>query len=115
MSYQESCPEVGVAVVARCGEDVGHPAGGRLWQDGGDEGEARSRCVVVPRRRNWASATPNQAVGLAVQKSGSLKNLVGGCAAGGLLARSAAFSSTLSMSQMRKKIPEEKKCGVTRC
>ena len=68
-----------------------------------------SRCVVVPHRRNWASATPNQAAVLAVQKSGSLKNLVGGCAAGGLLAKSAAFSSTLSMSQMRKKIREVQK------
>ena len=33
-------PEVVVAVVARSGEDVGHPAGGRLWQDSGDESEA---------------------------------------------------------------------------
>ena len=39
MSYQERCPEVSVAVVAGCGEDVGHPAGGRLRQDGGDKGE----------------------------------------------------------------------------
>ena len=39
MGYQESCFEVVIAVVAGCGEDVGHPAGGRLWQDGGDEGE----------------------------------------------------------------------------
>ena len=40
MSYQKSCPEVGVAVVAVCSEDVGHPAGGCLWKDGGVEGEA---------------------------------------------------------------------------
>ena len=40
MSYQESGLEVVVAVVAGCGEDVGHPAGGSLWQDGGDESEA---------------------------------------------------------------------------
>ena len=44
-----------------------------------------SRWDVVPRRRNWASATPNQAAGLAVQKLGSLKKrrLPGGLVAGG--------------------------------
>ena len=89
MSYQESCPEVGVAVVAGCGEDVGPPVGGCLRKDGGDE------CEALP--------LPNQAAGDAVQKSGSLKNLVGGCAVGGLPARSAAFS-TFMLSQMRKKI-----------
>ena len=40
MSYQESGLEVIVAVVAGGGKDVGHPAGGSLWQEGGDEGEA---------------------------------------------------------------------------
>ena len=32
VSYQESSPEVIVAVIARGGEDVGHPAGGWMAQ-----------------------------------------------------------------------------------
>ena len=40
MGHQEGCPEVGVAVVAGCGVDVGYPAGGCLRQDGSDQGEA---------------------------------------------------------------------------
>ena len=62
-----------------------------------------SHCVAMPRRRNWASATPNQAAGLAVQKSGSLKKR------GGLPAWvSARLFSSMSMSLMQKKIREEK-------
>ena len=49
MSYQESCPEVVVTAVAGCGEDVGHPAGRRLWQDGGDEGEAFPLCRLAAK------------------------------------------------------------------
>ena len=44
VSYQESSPEVVVAVVAMYVENVGHPAGGRLWQDGSDKGEAFLLC-----------------------------------------------------------------------
>ena len=62
VSHQESGPEVIVAVVARSGG----------CQDGGNESIA-VLWVVVPHRRNWASATPNQAARLAVQKLGSLK------------------------------------------
>ena len=109
MSHQESGLKVVVTVVAGGGEDVGHPAGGCLWQDSGHESEEAmrakpSRWDVVPRRRNWASATLNQAVGLAVQKSGSLKKRGGDCPAGWLPA-AALFSST-SMSLMRKEIRE---------
>ena len=37
VSYQESVSEVVVAFVAWSNKDVGHPAGRRLSQDGGDE------------------------------------------------------------------------------
>ena len=74
MSHQESGLEVVVAVVAGGGEDVGHASGRTAATRA-----KRSRWDVVPRRRNWASATPNQVVGLAVQKSGSLKKQGGAC------------------------------------
>ncbi len=99
MGHQEGCPEVGLGA-ARMWATLRADASGRMAVTRAK----RSRCCVVPRRRNWASATPNQAAGDAVQKSGSLKNLVGGCAAGGLPARSAAFSSTSMLSQLREKI-----------
>ena len=81
-----------------------------LWVDAsGRTAETRAKrscCVAVPRRRNWASATPNQAAGLAVQKSGRLKKW------GGLPAWAAAtLFSSMSMSLMQKKIREEKNAG----
>ena len=39
MSHQESGLEDVITVVAGGVEDVGHPVGGCLWQDGGDESE----------------------------------------------------------------------------
>ena len=65
MSHQESDLEVVIAVVTGGGEDVGHPAGGCLWQDSGDESEA----VLLGR-----SATQEE-LGLSYPKPGG----VAGC------------------------------------
>ena len=84
MSYQESCFEVVVAVVAGCSEDVGHPAGRSLWQDSGDEGE------VVPLERSAAQeelglSDPKQGGGACCPKVRQLeeaRRLPGGLVAG---------------------------------
>ena len=107
---QESSPEVVITVVTRGGEDVGHTAGGHLWQDGAKRAKW-SRWDVVPRKRNWASATPSQAAGLAVQKSGSLKKR-GGCPGGAATASwSAASSSCTLMLTVRKKSAKKSSWG----
>ena len=52
-----------------------------LWAEDSGSTEAtmlkRSALLSTPRSQNWLSMTPNQALGVAVQKSGNLKNLVG--------------------------------------
>ena len=72
MSHQESGLEVVVAVVAAAGEDVGHPAGRSLRQDGGDESEAVPLGRGATQEELGLSDT-KPGSGLAVQKSGSLK------------------------------------------
>ena len=110
MSYQESCLEVGAAVVAGHGEDVGHPAGGSLWQDGGDEGE------TVPLGRGAAQeelglSDPKPGGGACCSEVGQLeeaRRLPGGLVAGGgdvvLLHIHVSFVGRKSVSSILEKM-----------
>ena len=70
MGGKERRLQLVVARVCRSGEDVGDASSRSLRKDSGDESEFVMLSICPSW--NWASITPNQAAGLALQKSGSL-------------------------------------------